>query len=126
MQVQQFYNKNQFIIKDTDNNAIYFQSYNSKIAKLDNNTNTLYIFEDWNYSNTTLKHFYLFLNDYCYSVYKLINNSTNKRKCFEKMLDTEQAGIKIIKSYLDKSLFIIVFKDIVSILYPKVFNLFIS
>ena len=97
MQVQQFYNKNQFIIKDTDNNAIYFQSYNSKIAKLDNNTNTLYIFEDWNYSNTTLKHFYLFLNDYCYSVYKLINNSTNKRKCFEKMLDTEQAGIKIIK-----------------------------
>lgn len=99
MIVKQFYNKNQFIIEDNDNNTIYFQSYASKIAKLDKNTNTLSIYEDWDYSNTTLKHFYLFLNDYCYRIYYLLSDSTNKRKSFEKMLDTIQNGFKIVKAY---------------------------
>lgn len=61
MKVQQFYNKNQFII--SGNGATVFQSYDSTIAEIDKN-GTLKLGEDWNYSATTKKHLYLFLNDY--------------------------------------------------------------
>ena len=45
MQVEQFYNKNQFIIIDDENNIKYFQSYNSKIAKMDYTNNILTIYK---------------------------------------------------------------------------------
>lgn len=59
--VEQFYNKNQFIIKG--GSGITFQSYNSTIANIDNKGN-LTLGKNWDYSKTTLKHLYLFLNDY--------------------------------------------------------------
>ena len=61
MKVTQFYNKNQFII--TDGTKKVFQSYNSTIAEIDKN-GTLKLGDNWNFSNTTRKHLYLFLNDY--------------------------------------------------------------
>lgn len=61
MKVSQFYNKNQFII--TDGTKKVFQSYNSAIAEIDKN-GTLKLGEDWDYSATTKKYLYLFLNDY--------------------------------------------------------------
>lgn len=61
MKVRQFYNKNQFII--TGNGATVFQSYDSTIAKIDAN-GVLSFGSDWDYSATTKKHLYLFLNDY--------------------------------------------------------------
>lgn len=95
MQVKQFYNKNQFLIED-DNNNKFFQSYNSKIAKMDYTNNILTIYTNWDYSQTTLKHFYLFLSDYVYQIYKLIENSKNKKSDFEKLLNTTQNNIQII------------------------------
>lgn len=62
--VNQFYNKNQFVI-DWDWKTI-FQSYDSTIAILDYENRTLTIWIDWDYSKTTSKHFYLFLSDYCF------------------------------------------------------------
>ena len=59
--VEQFYNKNQFLIKGA--NGITFQSYESTIANI-SKQGKLTLFSDWNYSHTTLKHLYLFLNDY--------------------------------------------------------------
>lgn len=96
MQVEQFYNKNQFIIIDDENNIKCFQSYNSKIAKMDYTNNILTVYKNWDYSKTTLKHFYLFLNDCVYQVFKLIENSKNKKMDFEKLLNTTQNNIKII------------------------------
>lgn len=58
MFVQQLENKNQFVIYHAS--GIYYQSYNSLIAKIDRE-NELTIYENWDYSKTTLKHFKIFL-----------------------------------------------------------------
>lgn len=60
---------NQFVI--TTPNAVYFQSYSSVVAKIDKSGN-LVVSQDWDYSNTTAKHLYIFLRQngygkYCYA-----------------------------------------------------------
>ena len=54
---------NQFIIEV--NNGVIFQSYNSVITFYNKHNGKVYVTEDWDYSNTTRKHFYIFLRDYC-------------------------------------------------------------
>ena len=59
--------KNQFVIFDEKRNTITFQSYQSTICIVDNNgglgfDRVVTIGKDWNYSATTTKHFYAFLN----------------------------------------------------------------
>ena len=54
---------NQFIIKTSK--ATYFQSYQSVVAKIDKKGN-LILSENWDYSNTTRKHLYIFLRMYGY------------------------------------------------------------
>jgi hypothetical protein len=85
MKTQQFYNKNQFIIRDE--NKTVFQSYNSIIAIYENRKLTLGI--DWDYSHTTQKHLYLFINDYV-SIKELdvLNQKKNKRAYIQKLIDT--------------------------------------
>lgn len=56
---------NQFIIKTKK--ATYFQSYNSVVCKLDGINIVLSM--NWDYSNTTRKHLYIFLRQNGY--YKL-------------------------------------------------------
>ena len=60
------YVANQFVIKTT--NGTYFQSYNSVVAKVDNKGN-LFLSQDWDYSNTTRKHLYIFLRNYGFHDY---------------------------------------------------------
>jgi len=62
--IHQLNNKNQFVLKH--NNMIYFQSYDSLIAAYNKNNNDIILGCDWDYSNTTRKHLYIFLNEYCY------------------------------------------------------------
>jgi len=52
--------KNQFLI--TDKEKTVFQSYDYKIAEFNNETNTLKIYSEWSYSNTTMRHFKAFIN----------------------------------------------------------------
>ena len=92
MKVEQFYNKNQFIIKDKKQDKIIFQSYESTIAKIENKKLTLYA--DFDYSKTTQKHLYLFINDYfcCldYETRTLLQGfecSKNKRAFLQKLID---------------------------------------
>lgn len=92
--VEQFYNKNQFLIRS--DNGVTFQSYNSTIATI-NNDGVLKLYSDWDYSHTTLKHLYLFLNDYLYLLNQKIREliqglqySKNKRKEIQKLIDTKQ------------------------------------
>ena len=59
MKVEKFKVKNQFIIRG--GNKIIFQSYNSTIAVVDNGSITLGA--DWDYSRTTLKYLYVFLDE---------------------------------------------------------------
>ena len=55
---------NQFILRV--GNTIAFQSYDSTIAVVDRDDNTVTIFPDWDYSVTTGKHRNIFFRDYAY------------------------------------------------------------
>ena len=100
MKVEHFYNKNQFVIFGGDA-MVTFQSYNSIIAKIDEN-GTLFLGNDWDYSKTTLKHLYLFINDYFNLLedftQKLFgyefNNSKNKKAYIQNLIDNEKIFIK--------------------------------
>lgn len=90
MKVEQFYNKNQFRIYGDGKNI--FQSYNSTIAIIENNQLTLG--RDWDYSRTTLKHLYYFLNDYMYGLNWELREtiqealrSNNTKKAIQKLID---------------------------------------
>lgn len=100
MKVEQFYNKNQFVIFGGDA-MVTFQSYNSIIANIDNR-GTLNLGNDWDYSKTTLKHLYLFLNDYKYMTQdytkKLIDNilnAKNKKQYIQKLIDDDKIFINL-------------------------------
>ena len=92
--VEQFYNKNQFLIKGQS--GITFQSYKSTIANIDRNGD-LTLFADWDYSKTTLKHLYLFIHDYfCKLNYNTrdllidLEYSKNKRDFLQKLIDSKK------------------------------------
>ena len=53
---------NQFVV-ETDKGK-YFQSYNTIIAFVPNNSDDIVLSNDWDYSKTTSKHLYIFLRDY--------------------------------------------------------------
>ena len=95
MKVSNFYNKNQFVILG-DNGEIIFQSYNSEIAKI-GDSGELVLGIDWDYSNTTLKHLYLFLYDYYFKLNKEIqevlnclNQKPNKKAYIQKLIDNKK------------------------------------
>lgn len=101
MEIRQFYNKNQFLFYDE--RKIVFQSYDSVIAEIDKKTGELFFGSDWDYSNTTRKHLYLFLNDYRYEIgadlYRAIfrngfNDSKNKRQFLQNLIDQKIIKIK--------------------------------
>ena len=74
---------NQFIIRTPK--AIYFQSYRSVVAKIDKNSN-LILSENWDYSNTTRKHLYIFLRMYGYRYLCSAKNMRNAIKDKEVIL----------------------------------------
>ena len=101
MQIRQFYNKNQFIMND--DKKIIFQSYDSIIDVIDKKSGKIVFGNDWNYSNTTRKHLYLFLNDYKneigYFQYSKIffggfDDSKNKRQFLKNLIDQKIIKIK--------------------------------
>lgn len=83
--VEQLENKNQFVI--TTNEGVFFQSYDSVCAFVTNEGLTLG--RDWDYSHTTLKHLYIFLERYCYRVFREIEGSKNKKATLQKMIDNK-------------------------------------
>ncbi len=96
MKVEQLENKNQFIILGNDG-EIEFQSYNSRIARI-SKCGALELSTRWDYSKTTLKHLYLFLNKYLYNldsfirydIKEILLYSKNKRKDIQKLIDDER------------------------------------
>lgn len=59
MNVKNFYHTNQFIIMG--DGAIWFQSYESTVAKLQGGVLTLGKY--WDYSNTTMRHLYKLIEE---------------------------------------------------------------
>jgi hypothetical protein len=100
--VEQFYNKNQFLIRGAS--GVTFQSYKSTIANINSN-GKLTFFSDWDYSKTTLKHLYLFLHDYKNSIENFVYSqifskgfecSKNKKQFLQNLINK-----KIIEYMVD-------------------------
>lgn len=97
MKVEQFKNKNQFHLYEEGKHIL--QSYNSTVVvieedKEDHCTIWVTLGRDWDYSNTTRKHVYLFLEEYLpygFNVRGLIN-AKNKRDFVQKMIDNHEIG----------------------------------
>lgn len=82
--VEQLENKNQFIIYTPDERI--FQSYNSIVAI--SIAGELILGRDWDYSKTTLKHLYIFLENYAYfRKWADIRDLPNKRKAIQKLIN---------------------------------------
>jgi len=86
LKVLQLENKNQFVIET--NEKRYFQSYDSLVAIYDKQKQTLLLGRDWDYSNTTKKHLYIFIFDYCYlpTVEQELKSSRNKTKTMRELI----------------------------------------
>lgn len=82
---------NQFILKDLDNNIVYFQSYESLICKIENDYK-ITLYNNFDYSKTTSKYLHQFLNEFtCYDLYDFIKKNDirkNKTLQFEKYFIT--------------------------------------
>jgi hypothetical protein len=79
MKIKNFYHLNQFILIDW--NTTYFQSYNSMVAKYEiiDWNRVLTLGRDRDYSNTTLKHLYLFIREIVKYYWVVLNkNIINK------------------------------------------------
>lgn len=90
MRITNFLHMNQYNIEI--NNVVYFQSYDSTIAKVsyENGAKILTLGRDWDYSNTTLRHLYAWL-------YENFNGWQGKKKDVEKMIASGQHnGKKVV------------------------------
>lgn len=91
MRVQQFYNRNQFIIDDINKkNEVIFQSYKSIVAIYNLASCNLILGRHWDYSNTTLKHLYLFIKDYVISdKLEELQYKKNKKEYIQYLIDNQ-------------------------------------
>lgn len=91
MKVRQLENKNQFVMED--NERAIFQSYESVIAEYDKINDILTLGIDWDYSRTTTKHLYIFLEEIIPRFSQLHEDVTNalstknKRKSIQILID---------------------------------------
>ena len=83
MNIKRYANNQQVINTE---NEIIFTSYDSIIAILKDGELT--VGKDWDYSQTTLKYFYKFLNDfYCTDEIDQALTKSNKKLAIEKLID---------------------------------------
>ena len=82
MKVENFYNLNQFHIYGGGKDIL--QSYNSTVVIIQyDTTQIITLGRDWDYSKTTSKHVYLFLEEYS----KICLGITNKRQYINRLIE---------------------------------------
>lgn len=99
MKVKNFYSMNQFILEDKKKRT--FQSYNSTILLYDKEKELVTLGKDWNYSNTTRKYLYLFIDEmipYNEKTKELINtkNERNRKEAIKKLINDKKIIVKNI------------------------------
>ena len=99
MKVKQLENKNQFILED--DKKLIFQSYESTIAIYDKKKQNIIFGEDWDYSNTTRKHLYIFidqklpLNENTNELIKT-KYTNNRKKAIQQLINDKKLIVKNI------------------------------
>lgn len=89
MELKTRYNNNNIILKD-DKGILYYFSYDSLIASYNQKSDTLTLFKKWDYSQTTLKYLYRFINFYFYD----LNSFNNKKALINKMIEQKKIKYK--------------------------------
>ena len=86
LSVSQLDHMNQYVIEGDSFRC--FQSYKSLCAIYLKDSHKLILGCDWDYSNTTLKHLYNFIYDYCYlyDIKNALANSKNKKTTIYKLI----------------------------------------
>lgn len=97
MKVEQFLNRNQFHLYGEINGEIHhiLQSYDSKVVEIVNKNGyqLVTLGRDWDYSTTTSKHVYAFLEEYLSCEFNFnINSVKNKRKYVQDLIDDHTFG----------------------------------
>ena len=78
---------NAYVIDNFETEEVILQSYNSTVAIYDKECDILTLGKHWDYSVTTLKHVYQFLEEYIPNFpYSIVNNRTKKRS-IEKLIE---------------------------------------
>lgn len=105
MKVEQFLNRNQFRLYGDNKNIL--QSYDSKVVEITNNGSLqkIVLGRDWDYSTTTSKHVYAFLEEY--SKVK-IYGKTNKRKYINDLLKEYKENKR---EFVEKHNYIIIYDE---------------
>lgn len=88
---------NQFVIEDTDNNITVFQSYQSPIVKIDWGQQTITVYRDWDYSQTTGKYRNMFMNQYGFD--GLASKSNLERCLNEGIYNNRNCPFAIVADY---------------------------
>lgn len=93
MKVRNLENKNQFIMENEK--EIIFQSYDSIIAIVNKKSGVIVLGRDWDYSKTTMKHLYLFIDNeitYNENLKELFDTkySNNRRKSIQQLIDNNK------------------------------------
>jgi len=78
------YNKNNVVLKN--DNIYYLFSYDTKVLKYDRKNDKLTLFKNWNYSTTTLKYVYRFINFYFYD----LTTFKDKKSVIKNMIDNKK------------------------------------
>ena len=99
MKVRQLENKNQFILED--DKKLIFQSYESTIVVYDKKKKTIIFGEDWDYSNTTRKHLYIFIDEELpdnENTHELIKTkyTNNRKKAIQQLINDKKLIVKNI------------------------------
>lgn len=99
MKVRQLENKNQFIMED--NKEIIFQSYESTIAIYNKDKKSVVFGKDWDYSNTTRKHLYIFIDqelpeNESTNDLKKTKYTNNRKKAIQKLINDKKLIVKNI------------------------------
>lgn len=84
MELKTRYNNNNAVFKH--NNIVYLFSYNSKIAEYNIKTDHLILFKKWDFSVTTLRYLYRFINYYFYD----LSTANNKKALIHEMIKNKK------------------------------------
>lgn len=79
--------RNAYIIHNFETDEIFLQSYNSTVAVLDRESGIVTLGRHWDYSVTTLKHVYNFLEQYAPSISYNLCNSRTKKRSIERLIE---------------------------------------
>ena len=106
MKVEQFLNRNQFHLYGDYKDIL--QSYESKVVEITNNPGCIQCIilgRDWDYSTTTSKHVYAFLDEYSkVRIYGI----TNKRKYIRDLIEEYKNNRE---EFLNKNNFSIIYDE---------------